>query len=99
VPIALAPDGRQLAYTVQDNGRARAFDLGTYDRTGVSAWAVGTDIWIQDIESGAVRNLTEGKVTIGCPSGPLTGSLWRSFRVAMKAGRRDYGFGTGRGTS
>src|SRR5580704_14802714 len=60
-PIAPSPDGRQLGYTVQDNGRERSFDLGTYDRTGVPAWALGTDIWIQNIESGTVRNLTGGQ--------------------------------------
>jgi ELWxxDGT repeat protein len=61
MPIAWSPDGRQLAYTVQDNGRARAFDLRTRDRTGVPAGAVGTDIWIQNTESGVIRNLTEGQ--------------------------------------
>jgi dipeptidyl aminopeptidase/acylaminoacyl peptidase len=58
MPIALSPDGKQLAYTVQDNGRARPFDSETYDRTGVPPWALGTDIWIQDMESGTVRNLS-----------------------------------------
>src|SRR5579863_1732392 len=61
MPIALSPDGRQLAYTVQDNGRARPFDLGIYDRTGVPPGALGSDIWIQDIESGTVRNLSGGQ--------------------------------------
>ena len=61
MPIALSPDGRQLAYTVQDNGRPRPFDLGLYDRTGVPPWALGTDIWIQDMESGTVRNLSGGR--------------------------------------
>jgi dipeptidyl aminopeptidase/acylaminoacyl peptidase len=61
MPIALSPDGRQLAYTVQDNGRPRPFDLGPYDRTGVPPWALGTDIWIQDMESGTVRNLSGGQ--------------------------------------
>jgi dipeptidyl aminopeptidase/acylaminoacyl peptidase len=61
MPIALSPNGTRLAYTVQDNGRARAFDMGTYQRTGVPAWAAGTDIWVQNIESGAIRNLTDSK--------------------------------------
>ncbi len=59
--IAISPDGRLLAYTVQDNGRARPFDLGIYDRTGVPPGALGADIWIQDIESGTVRNLSGGQ--------------------------------------
>jgi dipeptidyl aminopeptidase/acylaminoacyl peptidase len=61
MPVALSPNGRQLAYTVQDNGRARPFGLGTYDRTGVPPGGLGTDIWIQDIESGTVRNLSGGQ--------------------------------------
>jgi dipeptidyl aminopeptidase/acylaminoacyl peptidase len=58
MPVALSPDGTKLAYTVQDNGRAR---VPAHDRTGVPAWAVGTDVWIQNIESGAIRNLTGGQ--------------------------------------
>jgi dipeptidyl aminopeptidase/acylaminoacyl peptidase len=61
MPIALSPDGTQLACTVQDNGRARALDWKAYDRTGVPPWAAGTDIWVQNIESGAIRNLTDSK--------------------------------------
>jgi dipeptidyl aminopeptidase/acylaminoacyl peptidase len=61
MPIALSPDGTQLAYTVKDNGRARAIDSRTYDRTGVPPWAAGTDISVQNIESGAIRNLTDSK--------------------------------------
>src|ERR1700693_1326635 len=59
-PIALSPDGKRLAYTVQDNRRANAFDKKTYDRTGVAFWGSGSDIWIQSLEPGEVRNLTEG---------------------------------------
>src|SRR6202050_3581637 len=61
MPIALSPDGRPLAYTGQDNGRARATDVRTQDRRGVPPWAAGPDIWVQNIESGASRNLTDSK--------------------------------------
>jgi dipeptidyl aminopeptidase/acylaminoacyl peptidase len=60
LPIALSPEGNELAYTVQDNGRARAFGLGTYDRSGVPPWGIAADIWIENTASGAARNLTGG---------------------------------------
>jgi dipeptidyl aminopeptidase/acylaminoacyl peptidase len=61
LPIALSPDGSELAYTVQDNGRARTFGLGTYDRSSVPPWGIAADIWIENIASGATRNLTGQK--------------------------------------
>ncbi len=60
VPIALSPDGKRLAYTVQDNRRANAFDSKAYYRTGLAFWGSGSDIWIQNPEPGEVRNLTGG---------------------------------------
>jgi len=60
VPIALSPDGVRLAYTVQDNRRAKAFDRKTYYRTGLPPWGIGADIWIQNLEPGEARNLTGG---------------------------------------
>ncbi len=61
VPVGLSPDGKWLAYTVQDNQRSRSVDLETYARTGVPSWSVGTDIWISNVENGETRNLTGGK--------------------------------------
>jgi dipeptidyl aminopeptidase/acylaminoacyl peptidase len=61
LPIALSPDGSELAYTVQDNGRARTFGLGSYDRSGVPPWGIAADIWIENIVSGVARNLTGGQ--------------------------------------
>ncbi|MGB9067646.1 MAG: prolyl oligopeptidase family serine peptidase [Candidatus Acidiferrales bacterium] len=60
LPLSLSPDGKDLAYTVQDNGRARRMDLETYDRTGIPPWGVGSDIWVRNTESAAERNLTAG---------------------------------------
>src|ERR1700733_8602070 len=78
MPIALSPDGRQLAYTVQDNGRPRPFDLGPYDRTGVHPRALGTDIWIQDMESGTVGNVSGVKMVNCLPAGSPDGR-YRAF--------------------
>ena len=60
VPIALSPDGKRLAYTVQDNRRAIAYVREAYHRTGLPPWGIGSDIWMQDLEPGMVRNLTGG---------------------------------------
>jgi dipeptidyl aminopeptidase/acylaminoacyl peptidase len=60
VPIALSPDGTRLAYTVQDNRRSNAFDRNATYRTGLAFWGNGSDIWIQNLEPGRVRNLTGG---------------------------------------
>src|SRR6202161_2964418 len=60
VPVALSPDGKRLAYTVQDNRRSNAFDRNATSRTGLAFWGNGSDIWIQNLEPGRVRNLTGG---------------------------------------
>jgi dipeptidyl aminopeptidase/acylaminoacyl peptidase len=67
-PIALSPDGKSLAYAVQDNRRASAFDRKTFPRTGLPPWGVGTDIWIQNIATGATHNLTAGQGDNWLPS-------------------------------
>ena len=67
-PLALSPDGKKCAYTVQDNGRANSYAFGAYHRTGVPPWGIGADIWIQNIETGAPRNLTEGQGDSWLPS-------------------------------
>jgi dipeptidyl aminopeptidase/acylaminoacyl peptidase len=61
IPIATSPDGHWLAYTTQDKDRARPADAEAYFRSGVNAQFTGTDIWIQNVRTGEVKNLTEGK--------------------------------------
>jgi len=61
VPIGFSPDGKWLAYTIQDKRRTRSFDPQEYARTGVPVWAIGTDIWISNTENDGTRNLTTGK--------------------------------------
>ena len=61
IPIATSPDGHWLAYTTQDKDRARPADAEAYRRSGVNAQFTGTDIWIQNVRTGEVKNLTEGK--------------------------------------
>ena len=61
MPIALSPDGKRLAYTVQENEKMRAANLKADARTGVASWAVGTDIYVQSTDSRTVRNLTQSK--------------------------------------
>jgi dipeptidyl aminopeptidase/acylaminoacyl peptidase len=61
MPIAVSPDGKQLAYTVQENEKMRAANLKADARTGVASWAVGTDIYVQGMDSRTARNLTQSK--------------------------------------
>lgn len=61
VPIALAPGGKQIAYTVQDNRRARSFDFATFDQKGIPPWGIGSDIWVQSTDFGLGRSLTGGQ--------------------------------------
>jgi dipeptidyl aminopeptidase/acylaminoacyl peptidase len=60
IPIAVSADGARVAYTVQENEKMRSVNGRVYARTGVAPWAVGTDIYVQDTDSTAARNLTQG---------------------------------------
>jgi dipeptidyl aminopeptidase/acylaminoacyl peptidase len=66
VPISLSPDGRFIAYTLQDISRKNqpaATGSPSYDltHTGVPRDALYCDVWITDLETGVPKNLTEGK--------------------------------------
>src|SRR5713226_7135741 len=60
-PIGVSPDGRWLAYTVADNRKAKTIDDERWPRSGVPPWVVETDIWILNLKSHEIRNLTGGK--------------------------------------
>jgi dipeptidyl aminopeptidase/acylaminoacyl peptidase len=56
-----SPDGRFLAYVVTDNGRnLRSSDPQELTSTGIAWYGVAADIWLTDLQTGAVRNLTKG---------------------------------------
>ena len=61
MPIALSPDGNWLAYTVQNNQKAKSTNTEAYLRTGVPPWASGTDIYLMRMATGATRLLTNGE--------------------------------------
>lgn len=65
-PIDLAPDGRLVAYTLQNSdGRSQSTARSQQDpeRRGVPRNADSCDIWISDTTSGAAINLTQGRGT------------------------------------
>jgi len=66
-PVAVSADGAWLAYTVQDVEKVKAIDLESYNRTGVSPMASGTDIWVENIGKSTARNLTNGQGDNWCP--------------------------------
>lgn len=60
-PIEFSPDGRLLAYAVQDSTRitsSNASDESLYAATGVVKRVQASDVWISNSETGAARNLT-----------------------------------------
>ena len=68
-PPAFSPDNRLLAYVVTDNARRReAMDDKELLRAGVAWYAVASDIWVSDLETGKRRNLTGGTGNNWAPS-------------------------------
>ena len=68
-PPAFSPDNRLLAYVVTDNARRReAIDDKELLRAGVAWYAVASDIWVSDLETGKRRNLTGGTGNNWAPS-------------------------------
>jgi dipeptidyl aminopeptidase/acylaminoacyl peptidase len=64
-PIDLSPDGRWVAYTLQDSQYRKkteeGYSLVYFTSTGVNKEVLGGDIWITNTQSGESKNLTEGK--------------------------------------
>jgi dipeptidyl aminopeptidase/acylaminoacyl peptidase len=60
MPIAISPDGKWLASTVQNHRQMTAPGVRLYVQTGVPPWASGTDIFLVNIASGVTSNLTTG---------------------------------------
>lgn len=66
IPISLSPDGQLVAYTLQNISRKyQTADSGSpsYDLTSTGALrdALYCDVWIKELDTGKVKNLTEGK--------------------------------------
>jgi len=58
---AISPDGRILAYSLQEGTRIRESVFGVpdpYTRTGVPRNVQGCDIWLTDLHTGRTKNLT-----------------------------------------
>ena len=59
MPVSFSPNGKWLAYVIQNNERVRSVDEDTWARTGVRGWNTGTDICVFNTQSGETRNLTQ----------------------------------------
>jgi len=59
--IQFSPDGKWIAFTIQNNLHSRSVDDEEYARTGIPEWAQGTDVCIVNTETSAMINLTGGK--------------------------------------
>ncbi len=63
-PLSLSPDGRWLAYAVQDPRRRRAPRPEASDpveENGIPGFAMGTDIWLTEVQSANSLSLTGGQ--------------------------------------
>lgn len=63
-PLSLSPDDRWLVYTVQDPRRRGKLATGLADgisASGVPSTALGTDVWLTDLQTGSSLNLTNGQ--------------------------------------
>jgi len=64
-PLDLSPDGRWVAYTLQEGRRKEKTEEGYarvyFTPTGVNKEVLGCDIWITNTQTGESKNLTEGK--------------------------------------
>lgn len=58
MPRSFSPDGKWLAYTVQENGAVQSWNLESYRRTGVPPWGSGTHIELVNVETGQTQNPT-----------------------------------------
>jgi len=62
MPFDLSPDGKWVAYTLQDNRRMQTRSGRTYFlRTGASTFGNGCDIWVTSMDSGRSMPVTNGR--------------------------------------
>ena len=61
IPMEFSPDGKTLAYSVQNRPTATPVDDELYFRTGVPWFAFGCDLYIVNIKTHETRNLTAGR--------------------------------------
>src|SRR5882762_6241980 len=59
-PVTLSPDDKRLAYTVKDNRRTGVIPFEQFHLSGVPFNALGADIFVVQITTGDVTNLTGG---------------------------------------
>lgn len=70
-PVDLSPDGKRVAYVLQDPRKQRRPSEGedrSFSSTGVPFDFIGCDVWIADVKTGRSRNLTRGRGTSWGPS-------------------------------
>lgn len=58
MPRSFSPDGKWLAYTIQENRGARGSGAARYARTGVSPWSLGTRIELVNLETSQTEDIT-----------------------------------------
>jgi dipeptidyl aminopeptidase/acylaminoacyl peptidase len=64
-PIDLSPDGKWIAYTLQDPRKGRSVEeeerYRYFTETGAPTVQAGSDVWITNVTTRESRNLTQGK--------------------------------------
>lgn len=60
-PVTFAPDGKRLAYAVKDNRKRESSSFKDYPLSGVSGNALGADIFVTQVVTGAETNVTGGQ--------------------------------------
>jgi len=92
-PLALSPDGQNLAYVVRGNHENK-LDLIEQARTGVPWHAMRADILILNIKTGEKKNLTAGLASNWLPTWSPHGGSLAFFPIVMVPAKHGYGFGT-----
>ena len=77
-PLAVSPDGQNLAYAIRDNQESK-LDLVEQARTGVPWYAMRADIWILNTKAGETKNPTAGVANNWLPSWSPDGKFLAFF--------------------